>query len=282
MMFNFQVNNLAEILFYDPIKNISKANTGFSFAEVFVTLIIAGIVAAMVIPALVNDFREAQTKVALKETFAVLNQALKRAQLDNFNVPIKCYYWSKMPYGKDICANYDGTGECTLNTYPDGNALPSNYHGYFTECGLVLPVMKNYMNVIKTCAAGTAISDGCLWAYKGNDQVSLDKNPAYTPYDMTKATTGCGNYRTSKYALKEALVLNNGVTIFPYGTTFASSHALIGVDINGKRPPNKAGYDLFFFEITGMTGSDLKFIPGGCEYTEVGGKSTSAYLYSAT
>ena len=52
-------------------------NTGFTLAEVLITLGIIGVVAAMTIPTLMAKIREHQTVSILKETYSILSQGLK-------------------------------------------------------------------------------------------------------------------------------------------------------------------------------------------------------------
>ena len=56
---------------------LNKNKTGFTLAEVLITLGIIGIVAAMTIPTLIAKYREIRTVSTLKETFSMLSQGLK-------------------------------------------------------------------------------------------------------------------------------------------------------------------------------------------------------------
>ena len=60
-----------------------KKNKGFTLAEVLVTLVVIGVVAALCIPALIQNTQQAQYKSALKENNAVLSAALQRYMSDN-------------------------------------------------------------------------------------------------------------------------------------------------------------------------------------------------------
>jgi hypothetical protein len=67
------------------------------------------------------------------------------------------------------------------------------------------------------------------------------------------------------------------MTIIPYSSQFKSS-PIVGIDINGMKKPNKAGYDLFFFHTRG-TSTDSRYYPGGCDYREKGGRYSSEIVY---
>lgn len=56
---------------------------GFTLAEVLITLGIIGIVAAMTIPTLINNYQKEQTVVQYKKTFSEISQAMKMAEVDN-------------------------------------------------------------------------------------------------------------------------------------------------------------------------------------------------------
>jgi len=55
---------------------VSKFKKGFTLAEILVTLMIVGVIAALAVPSLINDTQETEFKVSLKKSVAVLNQAL--------------------------------------------------------------------------------------------------------------------------------------------------------------------------------------------------------------
>ena len=62
------------------IKNNIKE--GFTLAEVLLTLVIVGIVAALVIPSIIQTTQNAQYKTAWKDSFSMLSQAHKRLLID--------------------------------------------------------------------------------------------------------------------------------------------------------------------------------------------------------
>ena len=64
------------------------------------------------------------------------------------------------------------------------------------------------------------------------------------------------------------------MVIIPYSITGAP---IILVDVNGKRGPNKLGYDLSMFQLKGDN-EDSAWYPGGCEAVAKGGLTTQAKL----
>ena len=56
---------------------------GFTLAEVLITLGIIGIVAALTIPTLIQNYQKRETLVKFKKSYSLINQALKMAQVEN-------------------------------------------------------------------------------------------------------------------------------------------------------------------------------------------------------
>ena len=52
--------------------NIIMSKSGFTLAEVLITLGVIGVVAAMTMPSLVAHYKEKQTVVALKKFYSIL------------------------------------------------------------------------------------------------------------------------------------------------------------------------------------------------------------------
>lgn len=55
---------------------------GFTMAEVLITLGITGIVAAMTLPAVINNSRNKQLEAGLKRSYSVISQALDMYQAE--------------------------------------------------------------------------------------------------------------------------------------------------------------------------------------------------------
>ena len=74
--------NLSTIFFNKNLGS-SQRYTGFTLAEVLITLGIIGIVVNMTIPTLMNNVQNQEMKVALKKIYAVLTQATMSLMSDN-------------------------------------------------------------------------------------------------------------------------------------------------------------------------------------------------------
>lgn len=63
--------------------NLNKIKFGFTLAEVLITLSIIGVVAAMTIPILYNNYQKRVTVSKLQKTYSILSQSVKKSALDN-------------------------------------------------------------------------------------------------------------------------------------------------------------------------------------------------------
>jgi prepilin-type N-terminal cleavage/methylation domain-containing protein len=57
--------------------------SGFTLAEVLITLLIIGVVASLVIPALINDIQQAEFKTGWKKAYSEIEQANRQLLIDN-------------------------------------------------------------------------------------------------------------------------------------------------------------------------------------------------------
>ena len=80
---------------------------GFTLAEVLITLAIIGIVAAMTIPTLVNNYRKKDTTAKLKKFYSTMIQAIQLSELENGTSA----NWSKKDIAYDEEGNIDTEGQ---------------------------------------------------------------------------------------------------------------------------------------------------------------------------
>lgn len=87
---------------------IKSEKCGFTLAEVLITLGIIGVVAAMTMPAVMNNIRHKELETAFKKAYSSISQALKMYEAEN-GVPLlgaDLVYWDLkpriMPYFKTV------------------------------------------------------------------------------------------------------------------------------------------------------------------------------------
>lgn len=112
---------------------VTKEKTGFTLAEVLITLGIIGVVAALTIPTLIVDYQQHETVTKLQRAISVINQAYKLS-FDDVGEPSSAFeigneeyfktYWQ--PYIKVLtyCTSYSFCGY--ENNSPFTNVLGKN------------------------------------------------------------------------------------------------------------------------------------------------------------
>lgn len=71
------------------VKNkFTNCISGFTLAEVLITLVVVGVIAAMTIPTLINTYRKSVVESKLKKSFSVLSNAVKRATADYGDISV--------------------------------------------------------------------------------------------------------------------------------------------------------------------------------------------------
>lgn len=115
-----------------------KKRKAFTLAEVLITLGIIGVVAALTIPTLVNNYRKKQFETGLKKEYSVLLQALDMYKQDN-ETPLKredctqarnTFKLALQPYLKILmdCGD-NSSGKCLKLTSETNNPTYKTYSG---------------------------------------------------------------------------------------------------------------------------------------------------------
>ena len=85
------LSNFSETVFSRFTSYFSRKRTAFTLAEVLITLGIIGIVAAMTLPSLINEYKKKEVETRLAHTYSTMTQAFKLAEADNG----ESQYWTK-------------------------------------------------------------------------------------------------------------------------------------------------------------------------------------------
>lgn len=104
-------------------RNISY-NSGFTLAEVLITLGVIGIVAAMTFPSLIGKWQKLVTVNKLKNAYSLINQGLERAEADYG--PVK--YW-EFDNQINFTEKYIKPYFEVIKVYA-ANSMPANFHHY--------------------------------------------------------------------------------------------------------------------------------------------------------
>jgi prepilin-type N-terminal cleavage/methylation domain-containing protein len=178
----------------------------FTLAEILITLLIIGVVASLVIPAIIQDTEKAETVTQVKKYQSILSQAVLNIRTE---------------YGSIMNSPINSNG--------------NHFTGWNT--------LKNYLNLTKDC--GTTSNQDC-WV---NTMYKYLDDSDWVNFD-NYATTGRGilaDGSTIDYEAKANCTANRSTT--HSGPLHDSNCALIFIDINGHKPPNKSGKDVFLWYI---------------------------------
>ena len=114
---------------------ILKFRKAFTLAEVLITLVIIGIVAALTIPTAINNTKDQELKSQFAKAYSTITQAIYQTEMNDFFGYVKCYY------------GVDGM-----------NADNS-------ECTLFYDALAKNLSIQKICN-GNSLSDGCIPTYQ--------------------------------------------------------------------------------------------------------------------
>lgn len=123
-------------LFYSKLSNNKAA---FTLAEVLITLVIIGVIAALTIPTAINNTKEQELKSQFAKAYSTIVQAQYKTVMNDFGGYVKCY---------DAMENL-GTGSST---------------SYSAECSSFIQSLEKNLQVQKICR-GNSKSDGCVPEY---------------------------------------------------------------------------------------------------------------------
>ena len=203
-----------------------KFNKAFTLAEVLITLGIIGVVAALTIPNLINNYTHKRNINAWKKAYATFTQVAKQISYD---------------YDVDTFEDAIRLQEVDDNLTPSGNVVTQP----------VINLLSRYFsNTNFTCNGNCNGRNG--WNCDG---ILVEK------------------YVSGKTGYKYLNGVDAGYWVLGYhptvcaqtpAFTFAldtntSSYGRISVDVNGKKPPNTIGIDIFTLNMNNLN----EVIPGG-------------------
>ncbi len=100
-----------------------KKINGFTLAEVLITLVIIGIIAAMTIPSLMNKTNEQETVVAVKKAYSILGQAYQRMVAENGEFNSSYFGSTKLEitknFGDEFVKYFNVQKNCKMETNTD-------------------------------------------------------------------------------------------------------------------------------------------------------------------
>lgn len=259
---------------------IKRKINAFTLAEVLITLGIIGVVAAITMPVLGAKTQDMILNNQFKKAYNILTNMVQKTNADLEYAP-ECYIWLNNPYsGQWNCdGNRNSADICTRVNMNDSSDVPSDIWGRTGECSIFWTQAMKNLKIVKKCQTNGGNNNCFSSEYKGYDKIKVknyenlaqDKKDLFTSEDdyAEQISASCTGYRANRLGTRSALVLQDGITIIGYGSTEML------VDINGQKGPNKWGYDLYQFRISGDVGGARKINQGSCMAVEDGGHSTT-------
>ena len=225
---------------------INFKRAGFTLAEVLITLGIIGVVAAMTIPNLMTKIQWLQLHASFKHAYSSLSNGLQLT-LNNEETSEACYY----SYNSSV------------------SGLVTN----LTSCNQFFKNFEKNLKVMQVCN-GNALNNGCILKYKGQEEV---QNIVDNEEKLENFNKNCGYWSTNAINnVNRVVVLIDGTVIVYYGKV---SMPLFMVDTNGRKGPNKWGYDIFVFSVKeAQSGAVYLAATNSCMVVEAGGKTTQQML----
>ena len=225
-----------------------REKVGFTLAEVLITLGIIGIVSAMTIPTLINNYKEKVRDNQFKKVYATLTQSLNMTLAEYDYIPI-CY-------------------------------IPGAGSNKISECPTFWQKFASKLNVAKNCQ-NNSFAQGCIPHYDGIEIVLKENHKNDADYDeeyWENYSNNLKGFRTDYMKTKaQTYVLSDGSIIIIY-VVYNSPGPLFLVDVNGFSGPNKWSHDLHLFGFK-YDGSNQRFrvVARGMETYQGGIKTNSLF-----
>ena len=203
---------------HTKFRNCVAHSSAFTLSEVLVTLTILGIVATIVVPNLMQQYKKAQTISRLKMAYSILDNMTQQSYVENGFPPVGLQF----------------------------HVTDEIFDTYFGK----------YLSIAKDCGMATSSAEvkdtGCFKSgnYRNTNGVSAeDKDGNKAERDMFYFMTGdddnSGGQQPSYYY---KVLLKNGMSLGIYNHRSNSSGYIMAVDIDGpNKGESKMGQDVFQF-----------------------------------
>ncbi len=242
------------------MKNFCSKIKAFTLSEMIISLGIIAVIAALTLPSVTYNVNNRANSALLKKAVIKLNDVIELSMAESKFQPYpKCFY-----------------------------SKTSNDKHEFDQCSELYTFIKNNLRTVKICNSN-GVAEGCIPQYKGKDTVFKEQNPPpgddasqadkdKYQQDVDNNIKGCEGWSYENMKNKAAIVTSDGITLIPYLNDF-SAYPIFAVDVNGKKAPNRFGYDVFFLVLSGDHGQIPSFEAAYfCEYVEKGGYTTQEMM----
>ena len=198
---------------------------GFTLAEVLITLMIIGIVAALTIPSVISNYQQQEFKTGLKKAVSVLNEAIQTNIAQD----------GETPYENADLFSYFQRHMSVLNTGKYLSCLKWGEKDESDKC------MKDAGNIV------LYTTDGMRFEFSNDDRgpsFELHESDAVTGGEPILTSSVCTQtqYSTScSYKYSHAFCGAYGLSSNPNNTKYTP--CIVTVDVNGDKKPNSVNID---------------------------------------
>ncbi len=187
--------------------------SGFTLAEVLITLAIIGVVAALTIPTVVKNYQKQQTIAKLKKAWSMISQAYNMSQAQNgmyqtwdkaVDIGTAQYfnqYWKPYLKVSKVCTSYSDCGYKALAPWKHSNGNNSTTNVVSTTSRTTFLTPDGILFIIFTSSGSLAVNDSVIIDLNGS------KEPNVFGKDLFRFT------RTDKGILPNCYATNNMTTI---------------------------------------------------------------------
>lgn len=214
---------------------------GFTLAEVLITLGIIGVVAAITLPTLIQNYQKQVYANGAKKGLNTIMNLMSKIQADENASSLE-----------------------TTTLFSDGTCyMDPTCEERYGNPTVIENLIPKYVKTIKTCK-----NEECDIKYIGSNFVN---NKLHLNLDYVE---NIYNYN-SNWSTIYGFYLEDGMVLYIFPSQIGIS---IYFDINGEKGPNTKGYDLFFVSFSSTTGK-VSYSPSS-NYDPDNTYSNQAYSYS--
>lgn len=226
-------------------KENNSIKSGFTIAEVLITLAIIGIVATLTIPGLISNYQKTVWATQLKKDYILVNQALI-----------------------ELADDYGCNGDLKCTQLFDENTSYNKFGDEFVK----------YFKVSKNCRTDhtNCFSDAVIMCIDGSESCSPKQNWNVAGYQFITLDGSAIQTQVYNWNCRQYSSITSG--------NLSQWCGNLDIDVNGPKGPNILGRDIFSFYITNGKGPAIYpengneaggWQAGGCGYTRNG----YTYLY---
>lgn len=155
-------NKINSKIIVERVKFLLIWKSGFTLAEVLITLGIIGIAAAMTIPALLNNQKNKELEASFKKSYSTLSQTVQRVILDDYGGAYNASNASQLI--NDIQKYYVKSSSCINGTMCSSSIFPTDN---FSGTNAVTVIRKIYKNFTGN-SVDARFNDGIIAAADGS------------------------------------------------------------------------------------------------------------------